>query len=197
MATNKVKYGLSNVYYSVVTESLSTGGVYTYSYATPVPIKGAVNLSLNQSGEQTVFRADNLDYFVTYSNNGYEGDLEVALIPDSFLTDVMQYQLDNNQVLYEANDKVPKAFALLFQFEGDQNAVRHVLYNCTATRPSIEGATTEEETEPNTETLELTAVSIHNATLDKEIVKAKVGADNASVYAAWFDAVYQPIAPTP
>lgn len=191
MATNKVKYGLSNVYYSVVTESLSTGGVYTYSYATPVPIKGAVNLSLNQSGEQTVFRADNLDYFVTYSNNGYEGDLEVALIPDSFLTDVMQYQLDNNQVLYEANDKVPKAFALLFQFEGDQNARRHVLYNCKASRPRVASQTTDTTITPVTETLSIKA----SARLSDGVVKASTKLDDttSAQYTGWFSSVYTPV----
>lgn len=191
MATNKVKYGLSNVYYSVVTESLSTGGVYTYSYATPVPIKGAVNLSLNQSGEQTVFRADNLDYFVTYSNNGYEGDLEVALIPDSFLTDVMQYQLDNNQVLYEANDKVPKAFALLFQFEGDQNARRHVLYNCKASRPRVASQTTDTTITPVTETLSIKA----SARLNDGVVKASTKLDDttSAQYTGWFSSVYTPV----
>ena len=178
MATNKVKYGLSNVY-------------YTYSYATPVPIKGAVNLSLNQSGDQTVFRADNLDYFVTYSNNGYEGDLEVALIPDSFLTDVMQYQLDNNQVLYEANNKVPKAFALLFQFEGDQNARRHVLYNCKASRPRVASQTTDTTITPVTETLSIKA----SARLNDGVVKASTKLDDttSAQYTGWFSSVYTPV----
>lgn len=190
MATNKVKYGLSNVYYSVVTETLTTGGDYTYSYATPVAIKGAVNLSLNQSGDQTVFRADNLDYFVTYSNNGYEGDLEVALIPDSFLKDVMQYQLDTNQVLYEANDKVPKAFALLFQFEGDQNARRHVLYNCKASRPRVASQTTDTTITPVTETLSIKA----SARLNDGVVKASTKLDDTSSaqYTGWFSSVYTP-----
>lgn len=191
MATNKVKYGLSNVYYSVVTETLTTTGSYTYSYATPVAIKGAVNLSLNQSGEQTVFRADNLDYFVTYSNNGYEGDLEVALIPDSFLTDVMQYQLDSNQVLYEANNRVPKAFALLFQFEGDQNARRHVLYNCKASRPRVASQTTDTTITPVTETLSIKA----SARLNDGVVKASTKLDDTSSaqYTGWFTSVYTPV----
>lgn len=191
MATNKVKYGLSNVYYSVVTETLTTTGTYTYSYATPVAIKGAVNLSLNQSGEQTVFRADNLDYFVTYSNNGYEGDLEVALIPDSFLTDVMQYQLDSNQVLYEANNRVPKAFALLFQFEGDQNARRHVLYNCKASRPRVASQTTDTTITPVTETLSIKA----SARLNDGVVKASTKLDDTSSaqYTGWFSSVYTPV----
>lgn len=188
MATNKVKYGLSNVYYSVATETLSTTGTYTYSYATPVPIRGAVNLSLNQNGEQTVFRADNIDYFVTYSNNGYEGDLEVAILPDSFLKDVLGCQTDSNQVLYESTKQTRKSFALLFQFEGDQNARRHVLYNCRASRPNIASQTTDTTIEPVTDTLSLTATG----RLNDGVVKASTKLDDHSStqYNNWFTTVY-------
>ena len=68
----KVKYGLCNVHYAIFDEEAGT-------YETPVPIKGGVNQSLEQKGETKAFRADNMDYWTTVSNNGYEGDLEVAL----------------------------------------------------------------------------------------------------------------------
>lgn len=35
------------------------------------------------------------------NNSGYEGDLEIALIPESFLTDIMHEELDGNGVLAE------------------------------------------------------------------------------------------------
>jgi phi13 family phage major tail protein len=96
-------------------------------------------------------------------------------------------------VLVENAGALTQEFALLFQFEGDVNATRHVLYNCTATRPSVSGSTTDEQIEPQTETLTLTAVAIHNATLDKDITKARCNEDDAP-YDTWFDAVYQPTA---
>ena len=188
---NKVKFGLKNVYFAKATIDEATN---TATYGTPVRWPGAVNLSLDAEGGTNKFRADNIDYYVSQTNNGYSGDFESALIPDAFRTEILGDVVDENGVQIEDAGAQTVQFALIFQFEGDQNAVRHVLYNCTATRPAINGQTTEEETEPNTETLTITAVAIHNATLDKNIVKAKVGADNASVYAAWFNAVYQPTA---
>jgi len=186
--SNKVKYGLKNVYYAVATIDAATN---TATYGTPVAWPGAVNLSLDAEGETTKFRADNVDYWVGQSNNGYSGDFESALIPDSFRKDVLGDIEDDNNVLVENAGAPTKAFALLFQFEGDANATRHVLYNCTATRPSVSGATTEEEIEPQTETLELTAVAIHNAGLDKDIVKARCN-EADTPYSTWFSAVYEP-----
>ena len=189
---NKVKFGLSNVYYAVLTETINPQtGVVTETYGTPVPIKGAVNLSLNQSGEQTAFRADNLDYFVTYSNNGYEGDLELAKIPDAFFKDVLGYGEDKNDVLYEDAGATPVHFALIFQFEGDAHAKRHVLYNCVASRPAISGQTKEDSVEPQTESISITATSIYNAALDKDVVKASCTPTESTQYNGWLTSVYQ------
>lgn len=190
---NKVKYGLKNVHYAVATIDEATN---TATYGTPKPWAGAVNLSLDAEGSTTKFRADNIDYWVGQSNNGYSGDFESALIPDSFREDVLGEVTDGNGIMVEDAGAKTVPFALMFQFEGDANATRHVLYNCTATRPSVSGQTTEEETEPQTETLTLTAVAIHDSTLDKDIVKARCG-ESDSAYATWFSAVYQPTAPTP
>lgn len=185
---NKVKYGLKNVYYAVATVDAATN---TATYSTPVAWPGAVNLSLDAEGDTTKFRADNIDYWVGQSNNGYSGDFESALIPDSFLTNVLGYVKDANDVYAEDAGVTSKQFALLFQFEGDAKATRHVLYNCTATRPSVSGSTTDEQIEPQTETLTITAVAIHNAGLNKDIVKAKCS-DGDAPYSTWFSAVYQP-----
>ena len=108
------------------------------------------------------------------------------MIPESFRTDVLGETLDGKKVLIENADVQPKAFALLFEFDGDANPIRHVLYNCTSTRPSIESQTSENTKEPGTETLTISATPLSNGQ-----IKAKTGDTTDTVaYDKWYDAVY-------
>lgn len=185
--TNKIKFGIKNCYYAVATIS-STGAA---TYDTPKPLAGAVSISLDPQGDTNNFYADNIVYFTSVANNGYEGDLELAKVPDSFLTDCLGYISDGNGVLVEDAGASPVHFALMFQFEGDVNAKRTVLYNCVAARPTVEGSTKEESIEPQTETISLTATTVYNAVLDKDVVKASCTETESTTYNGWLTAVYQ------
>lgn len=189
---NKVKYGLKNVHYAVAT--IADNGTATYD--TPVLWPGAVNLSLEPEGEISKFYADNVAYAQFAANAGYSGEYESALIPEHFLLNIMGWGKDSNGVIYEDTSAPVKHFALMFEFEGDVNAVRHVVYNCVAARPTVEGSTTEESIDPKTEKLSITAGSIRVAALDKDIPKASVGntTETKATYDSWFTSVYQPTA---
>lgn len=179
--SNKIKYGLKNVHYAVITEA---GGVVTY--ATPKPIPGAVNISLSPAGEKVEFYADDLLYFGTNTNQGYEGTLEIARIPDSFREDVMLEELDANGAYIENSSATPKNFALLFEFNGDVKATRHVLYKVNAARPDVAGSTKTKNIEPQTETLNITA----SPATDTYYVKASLPASADAAYTDFFSAVY-------
>lgn len=183
---NKIKYGLSNCYYSVITY----GENNAVTYGTPVALPGAVNLSLDTEGERNVFYADNIEYFVTEGDNGYSGDLELALIPDSFYVDILGQTQSDNGILTEVAGAAHKEFALLFQFEGDTSARRFALYRCTAGRPQIASQTKEDSITPVTETIPVTAMP----RLSDHIVRGKVES-TASAYNAWFTAVQEPTQP--
>lgn len=188
MAKNKVKYNLKNVHAAKLTESV-VDGVTKYTYAEPKAIPGAVSISLDAEGDSSPFYADGIVYFRSVSNNGYSGDLEIALIPEWFRTDILQEMLDKNGVLVEKSDNAESVkFALLFEFDGDIRAIRHVMYNCTASRPSIESETKEDKIEPGTETLSLTADPREDG-----LVKSRTGdTTSAETYQNWYKSVYIP-----
>jgi phi13 family phage major tail protein len=194
MSDNKVKYGLKNVHYAVAT--IAADGSATYGTVKPWP--GAVNLSLDAQGGTTKFRADNINYWVGQNNNGYEGDLETALIPEDFRVAVLGESIDDNGVVVEDVEAKTVPFALMFEFAGDAKSTRHVLYNCTATRPSVSGSTTDEEIEPQTETVTITTGSVYFANYDggKNLSRARCFEGDAE-YDDFFDTVYVPVTPTP
>ncbi len=127
-------------------------------------------------------------YYVINNNAGYTGDLELALITTDFATEILGEILDAKGVLVERNDAESQQFALLFEFSGDKNKIRHVLYCCSASRPNTESSTTEESTEVKTETLSLTASALPNG-----LVKSKTCENTyETTYNNWYSAVYIP-----
>ena len=181
---NKVKFNICNVHYAILT--IADDG--TFSFGTPVPMPGAVSLSLDANGEPSNFYADGYVYYTISNNMGYDGDLELAMVPESFRTDVLKEELDSNNVLIENARVQAENFALLFEFDGDVRKIRHVLYNCAASRPGIESQTKEDEVEVKTETLSIKATPLANG-----YVKAKTGDDTTdAVYQNWYSAVYLP-----
>lgn len=184
---NKIKYGLKNVYYAAITET--DGGI---SYGTPIRIPGAVSVSLTPQGEMSEFHADDTVYFKSATNTGYEGDLEIAVIPDSFRVDVLNETLnETDKVLIERADVLGKPFALLFEFAGDSKAIRHQLCYCTAARPNIASSTKTNTIEPNTDALTISAMPRADG-----VVKISTTVDTPDeTYNGWFTNVWDSAGP--
>lgn len=187
--TNKVKFGIKNCHYAVGT--VADNGSITYD--TPVALPGAVSLSLEPQGENTPFYADNIVYYMGSANSGYQGDLELALVPDAFKKDVLGFKEDGNGILYEDAGAEVVHFALTFEFSGDKHARRHVMYNCTATRPTVGSTTNNESKEPQTESITITATSAYIPALDADVPKASCNAGDTQ-YATWNTTIYIPVA---
>ena len=188
MATqeNKVVYGLKNVHYSKMTID-QTGKVV---YAKPTAIRGAVEISLESKAELVSFEADNEVYYSAPGTSSYEGTLTLAKVPDGFLVDVPGEVLDaTDGVQTEIDGAKTSNFALMFQFEGDNSGVRHLFYNCSASRPSVASKTGKEI--GTTELAFTASAKPAESANDKSIVKAKTtGSTTTAIYNAWFDAVY-------
>lgn len=188
---NKVKFGLKNVHAALVT--FDDNGYPTF--ASPRRIPGAVNLSLDKEGDPTKFYADDSDYYDVNNNNGYSGDLEIAMIPEWFRTDILGDIRDSNGVLIENADAPTVYFALLFEFTGDVNAIRHVLYKNSVSRPKIEGKTKEDSVEVKTDVLTLSSVSCKFNVNGQDIMTPKGKTDENTTdatYNNWYNTVYVP-----
>ncbi len=178
--TNKVKFNIKNVHYALKEES---------GYGSPVSVPGAVSVSFEAKGELAPFHADGIVYYVSSSNGGYEGDLEMALIPYQFRIDVLGEEKDDNNVMVENTNAQSRAFAIGFDIDGDVRSTRFWFLNCTATRPSTESSTTEDKKEPTTDKISLTCAPNPDGN-----VRAKTTEDTPQeVYAKWYDTVYLPV----
>lgn len=182
---NKVKFGLDQVYIAMLTEA-------TGVYAAPLAIPGAVTLGLDPEGDLTRFYADNMAYFTMATNNGYNGDLQMALVPDAVLADILGWETDDNGMLVEISDAQPQPFALLYQVLGNEFNKRYVFYRCVASRPKEDHTTTSDKVEPATDALSLVCMPIEID--DRKVVKGAIerSVANAVVFDAFYTAVLEP-----
>lgn len=187
MADNKVVFGLKNAHYSVITE----GEDGAQTYAAPVALPGAVEIALEPKGEQADFYADDILYYTTISNQGYETTLTVANITRDFRIDVLGEVLEGtDNVLTENSNAKPRKIAFLFEFDGDIKATRHVLYSCSVSRTGFNSATKTETSEVKTQELTLVAAP---RPADGVVKRSTTGETPDAVYDAWYTTVYNPV----
>lgn len=182
---NKVKYNLKNVHWALATSNGYTSSVNAWP--------GAVNISLSPQGEDYTFYADGVAYYEYHANNGYEGDLECALIPEDFKTAVLGEIKDNHDNLIELDSGEVVNFALGFQIDGDDKDNFYWFYNCSASRPDVAGQTKEESIEVNTETITFSCKPDPRISVgDAHPVKAKTSDASTTTATTWFSAVVLP-----
>lgn len=162
-AENKVTFGLENVHWSKPT--VETGGAITYSK--PEKLSGSIELQLDPQSTDIKLKADNIDYYVSASNDGYTGKVIMYNVPEEFL----QYAVGEEKVgelIAERSNSQGKPITLLFQIEGDVHAVRHCLTQVVVKRPKVNSKTKDGS---NFNNVELEFISSPRAT-DK-VVKYK------------------------
>lgn len=180
--SDKVKFGIKNVHVFPITAV--NAGVPTYG--DPIAVPGAVSFSMSAQGDINKFYADNIVYYQSSANNGYEGDLEVALIPETFYEQIFGQIPDVNGVMTENSSIEAKAFAMTFEEDGDQTGTKFVLYNCSATRPTKELQTIEDSKTPVTQTLTISAVPLQSG----DVMGMTTAATPDATKENWHNAVY-------
>ena len=152
MAKNKVEFGISNLHFGewIVADD------GTVTMGDPYHLPGARNFAPEQDSNDNTFYADNMAYWSEYTDGPFQGDLEVALFPDSFKKRFLGYkQLTDGGLATMKNAVKPKVW-IAFDIDGDAEKRRAVFYNCSLGAINREYATIEEEKEPATETIPIT-----------------------------------------
>ena len=185
---NKVTYGLENAHYAKLT--FGEGGVPTF--ATPVPLAGSVEFTMDPETNSVEFAADNdSQYFTEDENNGYSGTLTIANMPLSFRQDILGEVLNAlDGTITELADAKFSPFALLFQFDGDKTKTRHLIYYCNGSRATISS-----KTGKDISGVELPFKAKQLAVGDKKLIKTQTTSEESTKYADWFKSVYLEVAP--
>lgn len=182
MSENKVIYGLQNAHYAKLTFE---DGVATY--ATPVALEGAVELSMEPESETIEFSADDdSQYFNAEENNGYTGTLSLANMPYDFRKDILgEIEDTEDGVITEISDAKMSPFALLFQFDGDATKTRHLVYYCNGQRAKVGSKTGKE-----VEAVELAFKAKQLNVGGKRLIKTQTTSEESAKYEDWFKKVY-------
>ena len=163
---NKVEFGISQLHVGTYADADGT-----VTLGTPYHQKGAVSFSPEEQSEQNNFYADNTIYWSGYSGGSIEGDLEAAMFDDEFKTQFLGYRaLTNGGLANVKNASKPNVY-IAFQVEGDAEARKVILYNCTLGAITREYATIEESKEPATETLGVTCIGDNTTGVTMAVLK--------------------------
>ncbi|PGZ44099.1 phage tail protein [Bacillus anthracis] len=183
---NTVTFGLKNVTYALVEEDAL--GNITYekeTYRQP----GAVELKMDPKGEKMDFYADDRLYFTESTNQGFEGVLTIAEPTEHFRTSVLGEVLDEEDfVLTEVSNAKTRKIALMFEFDGDVRAVRHVLYYTSVGRTGLSSNTKGDKNEPNKTELNLVASPRPD---NSKVKTATTARTPESIYNNWYNEVYE------
>ena len=177
---NKITYGLKNVYYALIETEDEVDTVY----AGPVHMPGGASISFSKNVNKTPIPADDdPEYAEIVDDKGYNGNLVLYDVPDSYLTDCLGMTLENGVIIENKNDKT-NPFALLFEFDGDKLQKRHVFYRCVGEKPDVASQTKGDGTTANQVTLNMSATP----TKDTGDIKATCPS-GATAYKTWFEVV--------
>lgn len=193
MKKNKYHYDVKNCHYCP--GDWNDDGTITFE-ETVKALLGLQSMEMSPEGDVSKIRADGIDYIVIASNSGYSGTLKFIQIDEEFKIDCLNEVADEaTGIQYEDADANPRPFAVMGEFKGDMEGIRWIYYNCVASRPKQSGDNKDNQKEPDTEELSVTAspLPVEIDGKDKNIVRGGITKSmNETTYAEWFKQVCIP-----
>ena len=183
---NRVNWGLALSAWGKITVDANGNDVY----GAPEMFLGNRQVNWDPAGELVKVFADGTVIFTGRQNSGYTGSLELTNLDDDFAQWILSESVDSKNVQVEEKEPTVNRFYLLWEWVQDSKNTRHIMYNITASRPSM-SATTMGDGDTKTaqyRTLNLTAIPRADG-----IVKASTRVDvDSTVYNNWFNSAYSP-----
>lgn len=140
-ATNKVKFGLSNVHYAVAT--VSEAGAVTYGNWSALP--NGISLTTDSNTNTSTQYADNVLVYEGSTVTSTTLELELTVIPKAFLTDILGYKVGSDGGLVQPAGAITKKIALWFEMDGDVKKSRVCYFLCSVSDVPGENAQTKTE----------------------------------------------------
>lgn len=183
---NRVNWGLALSAWGKITVDADGNDVY----GVPTKFLGNRQVNWDPAGDLIKVYADGTVIYTGRQNSGYTGSLELTNLDDDFAKWVLSESVDQKNVQFEEKEPTVNRFYLMWEWIQDSKNTRHIMYNITASRPSM-SATTAGDNDTKTaqyRTLNMTAIPRADG-----IVKASTRVDvDSTTYGNWFNAAYVP-----
>lgn len=179
---SEIHFGVENCYFSV----LAAG-----EYNTPVAMPGAVAMSVKPDTEivTTNVRTNSktiVERPIGFADRCKNISLEVVSLPCEFLTQILNYEIDNNGVLIEKKQQ-KVVFALLYETRKNGKRVRHLMSECVCNKPEYDCTTLSNTTSVNTRKLNIVSYpNLVTGTYGKAISEN----ENETIFDDWFCKIY-------
>lgn len=167
MSDNKVIFGLENLHFGTFDQDIDG----RTTMGDPYHLAGAVRMSQEPNTEEVEFHADNKLYYKSTDDNGSTGEFEVAQFPDEFKVRFLNWVNMPGGGIAQKKDKRNATVYTAFEFKGDAQKRRGILWNVELGQITREYSTTEKTKEPVTATLPYTAIGDDFTGLTKLVLK--------------------------
>ena len=134
---NRVNWGLAASAWGKITRDAQGHDVY----GAPVMFLGNRQVNFDPAGDLVKVFADGTVIYTGRQNSGYTGSLELTNLDDNFAAWALSESVDGNNVQYEEKEPTVNRFYLLWEWVQDAKNTRHIMYNITASRPSMSAMT--------------------------------------------------------
>ena len=154
MNKNKVEFGTSNFHMGLYT--IDTNG--KAKLEAPIHVPGMRALSLEAESEESKFFADDVVYYSDFTDNGFKGDLYMALFPDEFKLKFLNFAELTDGGIAQVKGMPAKNVYFAFEGKGDKERRRHIFFNASLGAIKREHKTIEEGKEIEEESIAITVV---------------------------------------